>query len=216
MPSYPGVSQHVTRRLPRYYHHLTELEKSGAERISSREFAEMIGFTASQIRQDLNCFGGFGQQGYGYNVATLRAEIGRILCVDKTHPAIIIGAGHLGSALANNMKFSYCGFRLVGIFDVSPALIGREIGGWFVRDLTQLKNFCTEHSPLMAAICTPSRAVPELVSTLAVLGVRGFWNFSQCDILSFFAGDIVVENVQLSDSLMNLSFNLNSKLEDDM
>ena len=215
MPSYPGVSQHVTRRLPRYYHHLTELEKGGTERISSREFAEKIGFTASQIRQDLNCFGGFGQQGYGYNVATLRAEIGRILCVHKTHPAIIIGAGHLGSALASNMNFGYCGFHLVGIFDISPELVGREIGGQAVRGVAQLKDFCRERSPLLAALCTPSRAVPELVSTLAKLGVRGFWNFSQCDIMSFFSGDIVVENVQLSDSLMNLSFNLNNKLEDE-
>ena len=214
MPSYPGVSQHVTRRLPRYYHHLTQLEKNGAERISSREFAEMIGFTASQIRQDLNCFGGFGQQGYGYNVATLRAEIGRILCVDKTHPAIIIGAGHLGFALASNMKFGYCGFRLAGIFDVSPDLIGQEIDGCVVRDVSELESFCREHRPLIAAICTPSRVVAELVGTLAELGVRGFWNFTQCDISNFFAGEMVVENVQLSDSLMNLSFNLNSKLED--
>jgi len=214
MPSYPGVSQHVTRRLPRYYHHLTELEKSGVERISSREFAEMIGFTASQIRQDLNCFGGFGQQGYGYSVAILRTEIGRILCVDKSHPAIIIGAGHLGSALASNMNFNYCGFRLVGIFDADPKLIGQEIGNCIVRDIAQLKNFCTQYNPQIAAICTPSRAVPELVSTLADLRVRGLWNFSQCDIRSFFSGDIVVENVQLSDSLMNLSFNLNNKLEE--
>ena len=215
MPSYPGVSQHVTRRLPRYYHHLIQLEKNGTERLSSREFAAIIGFTASQIRQDLNCFGGFGQQGYGYNVSTLRAEIGRILCVDKAHPAIIVGAGHLGSALASNMKFAYCGFRLVGIFDISPELIGTELGGCTVRDIAQLNSFCSEYSPLIAAICTPSRAVPELVVTLAKLGVCGFWNFTQYDIKSFFAEDIVVENVQLSDSLMNLSFNLNSKLEDE-
>ena len=214
MPNYSDVSQHVIRRLPRYYHHLTELEKNGTERISSREFAEMIGFTASQIRQDLNCFGGFGQQGYGYNVAILRTEIGRILSVDKAHPAIIIGAGHLGFALASNMNFSYCGFRLVGVFDVAPELIGQEIGDCTVHDIAQLRSFCTQYKPQVAAICTPPSAVPELVSTLADLGVRGLWNFTQCDIQSFFSGDVVIENVQLSDSLMSLSFNLNSKLED--
>ena len=209
MPNYPGVSPLVTRRLPRYYHHLTELMKNGVQRISSREFADMIGFTASQIRQDLNCFGGFGQQGYGYNVSTLRTEIGRILSVDKEHCAIIIGAGHLGAALASNMNFEYCGFRLVGIFDKQSAAVGQIINGCTVLDISELQSFCTAHSPLVAVLCTPPGAVPELVKTLVGLGVKGFWNFSQCDVSPLLPEDIVIENVQLSDSLMNLSFHLN-------
>ena len=215
MPNYPGVSPLVTRRLPRYYHHLTELMKNGTERISSREFADMIGFTASQIRQDLNCFGGFGQQGYGYNVATLRAEIGRILCVDKKHPAIIIGAGHLGVALAANMNFDYCGFHLAGIFDVSPAAIGKVVNGCIVQDIANLGSFCARQKPLTAVLCTPPGAVPELVKNLVTWGVRGFWNFSQCDIGAFFSESVVIEDVQLSDSLMNLSFHLNEKFSDE-
>ena len=212
MPNYPGVSPLVTRRLPRYYHHLTELMKSGVERISSREFADMIGFTASQIRQDLNCFGGFGQQGYGYNVSTLRAEIGRILSVDKAHNAIIVGAGHLGVALASNMSFSNCGFRLVGIFDSSPAAVGKVINDCTVRNVSELESFCSEFKPLVAVLCTPPNAVPELVKKLVSLNVKSFWNFSQCDISTFLTSDIVVEDVQLSDSLMNLSFHLNERL----
>lgn len=212
MPYYPGVSPLVTRRLPRYYHHLTELMENGVERISSREFADMIGFTASQIRQDLNCFGGFGQQGYGYNVITLRTEIGRILSVDKSHPIIIVGAGRLGFALASNMNFQYCGFDLIGIFDVSPDIIGKVIGGITVRDISGLKDFCGEHNPLAAAICTPPNSVPELLKNLVEFGVLSFWNFSQFDIPNLFPDNIIVEDVQLSDSLMNLSFHLNEKL----
>lgn len=212
MPNYPGVSPLVTRRLPRYYRHLTELMKSGTERISSREFADMIGFTASQIRQDLNCFGGFGQQGYGYNVATLRAEIGRILSVDKSHPAIILGAGHLGVALANNMGFEQCGFRLAGIFDVNPAIVDQTIKGCVVRHTSELSAFCAEFHPQVCVLCTPPAVVPELVKNLVSYGVKSFWNFSQCDISTFYPNEIVVEDVQLSDSLMNLSFHLNEKL----
>jgi len=212
LPIYPGVSPLVTRRLPRYYRHLTELMKSGVERISSREFADMIGFTASQIRQDLNCFGGFGQQGYGYNVATLRAEIGRILSVDKSHGALILGAGHLGVALANNMGFEQCGFRLAGIFDVDSDIVGTTINGCVVRHISELEEFCAEQKPLVGVLCTPPTVVPELVKNLASFGVKSFWNFSQCDISTFYPNEIVVEDVQLSDSLMNLSFHLNETL----
>ena len=214
MPIYPGVSPLVTRRLPRYYRHLTELMKGGVERISSREFADMIGFTASQIRQDLNCFGGFGQQGYGYNVITLRTEIGRILSVDKSHNAIILGAGHLGVALANNMDFAQCGFRLAGIFDANPDVLGKTIKGCAVRDVCELPDFCAEHKPLVAVLCTPPGVVSELVKSMVDYGVKSFWNFSQCDISTLFPSKIVVEDVQLSDSLMNLSFHLNEKLSD--
>ena len=215
MPNYPGVSPLVTRRLPRYYRHLTELMKGGVERISSREFADMIGFTASQIRQDLNCFGGFGQQGYGYNVASLRAEIGRILSVDKGHNAIIIGVGHLGMALANHVNFGYCGFHLAGIFDIRLSVVGQTINGCVVRDVSELESFCRQHKPLAAVLCIPPGSVPELVGDLVRLGVKSFWNFSQCDISNLYPGQIVVEDVQLGDSLMNLSFHLNETLGGD-
>jgi len=213
MSNYPGVSPLVTRRLPRYYHHLTELMKNGVQRVSSREFADMIGFTASQIRQDLNCFGGFGQQGYGYNVSTLRTEIGRILSVDKEHGAIIIGAGHLGAALASNMAFGNCGFRLAGIFDNQPSVVGKTINNYTVRGVSELSGFCTEHRPLVAVLCIPPGAVPELAKSLVALGIKSFWNFSPCDISTLLPEGIVVENVRLSDSLMNLSFHLNETLD---
>jgi len=215
MPNYPDVSPLVTRRLPRYYRQLTELMRSGVERISSREFADMIGFTASQIRQDLNCFGGFGQQGYGYNVATLRAEIGRILSVDKGHRAIIVGAGHLGVALANHIKFDHCGFLLTGIFDIDPSVLGQTINGCLVRNVSELESFCAEYKPMVAVLCTPPSAVPELVKKLVSLDVKSFWNFSQSDVSTFYPDNIVVEDVQLSDSLMNLSFHLNEKLSEE-
>jgi len=188
--------------------------KNGIERISSREFADRIGFTASQIRQDLNCFGGFGQQGYGYNVASLRAEIGRILSVEKEHGAIILGAGHLGVALANHMDFESCGFRLVGIFDVHPPVVGQTTNGLVVRNVSDLESFCAQQKPMVAVLCTPRPAVPELVKNLVGFGVKSFWNFSQCDISTYYPDEIVVENVQLSDSLMTLSFHLNEKLNE--
>jgi len=214
MPSYPGVSPLVTRRLPRYYRHLTDLMKSGIERISSREFADRIGFTASQIRQDLNCFGGFGQQGYGYNVISLRNVIGRILSVDKGHGIIIMGAGRLGVALGSHMDFADCGFNLVGIFDAHPLVVGQTINGMVVRDVSDLESFCEQYRPLAAALCTPPEAVPELVKNLTTFGIKSFWNFTQCDISIYYPDEIVVEDVQLSDSLMTMSFNLNEKLSE--
>ena len=214
MPSYPGVSPLVTRRLPRYYRHLTDLMKNGIERISSREFADRIGFTASQIRQDLNCFGGFGQQGYGYNVISLRNVIGQILSVDKGHGIIIMGAGRLGVALGSHMNFDDCGFSLVGIFDSHPLVVGQTINSMVVRDISDLESFCKQHEPLAAALCTPPEAVPELVKNLTNFGVKSFWNFTQCDISIYYPDEVVVEDVQLSDSLMTMSFNLNERLNE--
>lgn len=214
MARYPGVSPLVTRRLPRYYRSLTELMHHGVERISSREFANLIGFTASQIRQDLNCFGGFGQQGYGYNVASLRAEIGRILSLDAKRPTVLLGAGNLGVALANHMEFEQCGFEIIGLFDTSPIIVGRKINRWVVHDTSELDAFCQEAHPVAAILCVPPAAVPELSKKLVELGIKCFWNFTQYDLSNLYRDEVLVEDVQLADSLMTLSFQVGERLEE--
>lgn len=205
------ISQAVIRRLPRYYRFLGELLKSGVVRISSRELSEKMGLTASQIRQDLNCFGGFGQQGYGYNIAELHEEIGKILGLDKLSDAILIGAGNLGRAVANHMDFGSRGFRLIGIFDQDPHLIGQRIKGIEVMDTDQIEPFCQAYHPVAAVLCIPKTATKDLSDRLIALGIKGFWNFSHYDLLDRHKG-IVVENVHMSDSLMTLSYELNEEL----
>jgi len=206
MPKYPNVSASVTRRLPRYYRFLNALEKQGVERISSKEFALIIGLTASQIRQDLNCFGGFGQQGYGYKVTLLRREIGRILALDNKIPAILLGAGNLGLAIAKHMDFEKDGFRLIGIFDKNPALTGKKIRDWHIRSTDELESFCAKYGPKIAALCIPAESATEIADDLVKWGITGFWNFSQCD-LSFCEQDkVFVESVHLGDSLMTLRY----------
>jgi len=214
MPKYPHVSASVTRRLPRYYRYLSALEKQGAERISSKEFANLINLTASQIRQDLNCFGGFGQQGYGYNVSALRGEIGRILALDNKIPAILLGAGNLGLAIANHMDFEQHGLTLIGIFDKSPGLTGKRIRDWHIRAIDELQNFCGEYKPKIAALCIPAEGAVEVADDLVKWGVTGFWNFSQCDLSLSEKDKAVVENVHLGDSLMTLRYYVN-QLETD-
>lgn len=213
MAKYPGVSPSVTRRLPRYYRFLGELMKKGVERISSREFAEIIGLTASQIRQDLNCFGGFGQQGYGYNVASLHNAIGNIMQLDQKTPAILIGAGNLGIAITRHMEFEKRGFQLLAIFDSNPEIIGRKIREWAVQDSAGLDAFCKEHQPKAAILCIPRTAAPAIVDQLVRGGVRGFWNFTHYDLTMVYGDSIAVENVHLGDSLMTLSFYVNELLE---
>lgn len=213
MPKYPNVSVSVTRRLPRYYRFLGELEEKGVDRISSREFAQIIGLTASQIRQDLNCFGGFGQQGYGYNVSVLRAEIGHILSLDKQMPAILLGAGNLGLAIANHMSFERRGFNLIGIFDNNPAIIGKKIRDWTVRDVSELEAFCKSDEPKAAVLCVPEYAAAELADNLVKWGVIGFWNFTHHDLSLVYGDKIAVENVHLGDSLMTLCYYVNEKNE---
>lgn len=207
MARYPGVSMSVIRRLPRYHRYLEELCEKDVERISSHELAELIGVTASQIRQDLNCFGGFGQQGYGYNVKNLYEQIGVILGVTNKKPAILVGAGNLGLALANHMHFEDRGFELIGIFDSDNRKIGIQIGDTAVQDVKRLKGFCQQHKPEVAVLTLPEEGVPELSQELVELGIKGFWNFSHYDMsLDFDPEKIIVENVHLADSLMTLSF----------
>jgi redox-sensing transcriptional repressor len=181
----------------------------GVERISSKEFAGIIGLTASQIRQDLNCFGGFGQQGYGYNVAALHTEIGRILSADQQTPAVLIGAGNLGSALAKQMDFRNRGFRLLGIFDNNPDVIGKRLQDWQIMDISALTPFCERYAPRVAILCIPKEVAKEICDQLVELGIQGFWNFSHYDIGNIYGGKVVVENVHLGDSLMTLSYLVN-------
>lgn len=203
------ISNSVIRRLPRYYRFLGELETGGYVRISSRELAEKMGLTASQIRQDFNCFGEFGQQGYGYNVKGLRDEIGKILGLDEQTPIILLGAGNLGRAIASHIDFQNKGFELVGIFDASPEIIGKKIGNMIVSDIAELENFCNKNHPVAAILCIPKDAAKSETDRLINLGVRAFWNFTHYD-LRVNHKDIAVENVHLGDSLSTLSYGLKS------
>lgn len=204
------ISISVIRRLPRYYRFLYDLKENGITRISSRELSDKMGLTASQIRQDLNCFGGFGQQGCGYPVEQLYNEIGKIMGMHEHTPAILIGAGRLGRTLATQMKFESKGVGLIGIFDNAPAIVGSTVGALTVKSTDELAAFCELNKPEMAIMCIPKEAAPTVVEKLISLGVRGFWNFSHYDI-NFAHPEAVVENVHLGDSLMTLSYRLNQE-----
>ena len=204
-----GVSISVIKRLPRYYRFLGELKENGVVRISSKDLSEKMGFTASQIRQDLNCFGGFGQQGYGYNIESLYNEIGNILGVNSNRKAILIGAGNLGKAVALHMSFEQRGFNVIGVFDRNKALSGQMLRGLPIRHTDGLYNFCKDNSPTVAVLCIPSVAAKELAPQLVELGIKGFWNFSHYDISADYP-DVAVENVHLSDSLMTLSYHVSN------
>ena len=207
-----NISMSVIRRLPRYYRFLRQLRETGVTRISSTELSVKLGLTASQIRQDLNCFGGFGQQGYGYIVDQLCLEIGNILGLKGGYKAILVGAGNLGQAIASHMNFTEDGFELAGIFDSSPFKIGNRIGKLEVSDTSELEAFCAEQKPTMAALCVPREAVEKLSDQLYQLGIRSFWNFSHYDI-SVKYPDVIVENVHLNDSLMTLCYRIHNAKE---
>ena len=209
-----NISNSVIRRLPRYYRFLGELEDQQLSKISSRELSERMHLTASQIRQDLNCFGGFGQQGYGYNVSELRKEIGRILGVDKHRKTILIGAGNLGTALAVHINFEKSGCSLIGIFDSNKKIVGNPLGKLTITDIDDLEKFCRENKPEVAVLCIPKSVTKEIVDRLAELGVRSFWNFSHYDI-NVEHKNIIVENVHLGDSLLTLSYGVNNNLDND-
>ena len=200
------ISQAVIRRLPRYYRYLGELLEHGVERISSNDLSRRMKMTASQIRQDLNNFGGFGQQGYGYNVKYLYTEIGKILGLEEDHHMIIIGAGNLGQALANYAAFEKRGFILKGIFDVNPRLQGVSIRGVPVRMLDELGEFVRENEVEIAALTIPKEKAIEVANILVENGVRAIWNFAHTDLN--LPEHIIVENVHLSESLMQLSYKI--------
>ncbi len=201
------VSDAVIRRLPRYFRYLRILIREGKMRVSSGELADMMHITASQIRQDLNCFGGFGQQGYGYNVSFLYAKICELLGVGAGISAVIIGAGDLGRALVRSSMFTKRGVDIVSLFDVNPSLIGREVGGVMIRSMTELENFCRQTRVDMAVLTLPKDQAEAVAERLIAAGIRGFWNFTGKE-LHYDDPEIAVEEVHLGDSLMSLNYRL--------
>ena len=207
-----NISQAVISRLPRYLRYLGELKDSNIERISSQELSELMNVTASQIRQDFNNFGGFGQQGYGYKVNFLYDEIAKILGINKTHHLIIVGAGNLGQALANYMNFERRGFHFTGIFDSNEALYGKKIRDMYVQPMENLKNFVKDNAIDIVVLTIPKTSAVKVAEELVSYGVKAFWNFAHVDLNV--PDDIVVENVHLSDSLMRLSYNITQSHEE--
>ena len=200
-----AVSGAVIRRLPRYYRCLEQLEAEGTVKISSRELARIMDLTASQIRQDLNCFGGFGQQGYGYSVSSLKGEVASILRLDGARKAILLGAGNLGKAIIGSLDFRASGFEMLAIFDTNEWIVGSEIKEYPVLSLDKLEEFCHQHHPVAAILCVPKEGAEQMVPRLVELGVRSFLNFSHYDIDIDYQ-NVAVENVYLADSLMTLSY----------
>lgn len=207
-----NISKSVIGRLPRYYRFLGMLLEEGYERISSSELSKRMGLTASQIRQDFNHFGGFGQQGYGYNVAQLRQNIGKIIGIDNYYKIILVGAGNLGRAIAQHLNFQKKGFRLVGIFDSDERLTGLDINNLAVRSFDDISSFCKNIKPDAAILCIPEKAGKSVTEKLVSCGISSFWNFSHYNITDDFP-DTIVENVHLNDSLMTLCYNITNSAE---
>lgn len=205
-----NISLPVIRRLPRYYRYLSTLKKNGVIRISSGELAAHMQLTASQIRHDLNCFGGFGQQGYGYNVSQLAAEIEKILYLDSRIDAIIIGIGNLGRALSSFLYDSK-GISIIGLFDRASREIMESNPSLNIMPMTELDSFCRERSPKIAILCIPGEHVQSVAEHLTELGIKGFWNFSQTDLV-LDENTASVENVHLIDSIMTLNYNVNTMI----
>ena len=203
------ISIAVIRRLPRYFRYLSDLIKLDIKRISSKELSERMGITASQIRQDLNCFGGFGQQGYGYNVESLYEEIGKILGTDKRFSCIIVGAGNMGNALANYENFKKRGFDILGIFDVDENKVGTHINNINVYHMDSLEEFIKSQKVDIAMLTVPNKRIIEVAEKITSLGIKGIWNFSPTDLR--LDNNTVVENVHLSDGLMVLGYRLREK-----
>lgn len=202
------VSNAIIRRLPRYRRYLNELRKQGVKKISSNELSELIGYTASQIRQDLNTFGGFGQQGYGYTVDSLFNEINRILGLDREYKTIVVGIGNLGQAITNYTYYYKIGFNIVGLFDVNPKLVGLSINDVLVRDFSEMSDFVKENNIDIAIICVNRENAQKVTNVLVDAGIEGIWNFAPLDL--DVPEHVAVENVHLSDSLHTLSFMIRS------
>lgn len=202
----------VIKRLPKYYRYLTTMQRNGVEKVSSSELARIMGTTASQVRQDFNCFGGFGQQGIGYKVDTLQSEVSKLLFGDNGEKlsTILLGVGRLGNAVSSFLTRDVNGYRLLAAFDVREDVIGTEMNGVPVRHIRDLAEFCNANHPQVAVLCIPRESAAELSSTLVSLGIKGFWNFSHYD-LSVDYSDIIVENVHLGDSLMSLGYRMRNE-----
>lgn len=199
------VSSAVIRRLPRYYRHLNDLYLAGVERISSNALGKSMGLTASQIRQDLSCFGEFGQQGYGYNVENLRGEISDILGMNRGHSAVILGAGNLGRALMENFHFERSGVLLSAAFDVKPDIVGRKLSGVPVYHVDQLEEYLELHPASIGVLTVPRGVANAIAGRLVAAGVKGIWNFTNIE-LTVDAPGVVLENVHFADSLLALSY----------
>ncbi len=202
----------VIKRLPKYYRYLTTMQRNGVEKVSSSELARIMGTTASQVRQDFNCFGGFGQQGIGYKVDTLQSEVSKLLFGDNGEKlsTILLGVGRLGNAVSSFLTRDVNGYRLLAAFDVREDVVGTEMNGVPVRHIRDLADFCNANHPQVAVLCIPRESAAELSSTLVSLGIKGFWNFSHYD-LSVDYSDIIVENVHLGDSLMSLGYRMRNE-----
>lgn len=207
------ISKAVIRRMPRYYRYLEELKNKGVERISSSELSDLMHVTASQIRQDLNNFGGFGQQGYGYNVDFLYDEIGKILGISSIHSMILVGVGNLGHAITNYVKFSAKNFKIIGLFDINPALIGQEVSGEKIQNYDKIPEFLSHNEVDIAVLTIPKDDAQEVCNDIVKCGVKAFWNFTHIDLNV--PDDVVVENVHLFDSLMLLSYHMTESLGGD-
>ena len=206
------VSTAVIRRLPRYYRQLSELQDAGVVRISSSALGKSMGLTASQIRQDLFCFGGFGQQGYGYKVESLKEEIGEILGISRGHTLVVLGTGNLGRAIIENFRFSANGFRVLAAFDINPQVVGTQIAGIPVYHADQMEAFVAEHNVSEGMLTVPISAAQEMGDRLAAAGVRGIWNFTNYEI-TYDPEKVVVESVHFSDSLLTLSYMISQREE---
>lgn len=202
------VPEVVVKRLPRYYRYLDDLLKNKVYRISSAELSKKMNVTASQIRQDFNYFGGFGQQGFGYSVQMLHNEIGEILGLNKGLKTILVGAGNLGKALANHAKFEKRGFHMIGAFDVSPEIVGKKIKDITIMDYSEMEVFVKENNPDIAILTVSQKNVKEVVKHLEEIGIRAVWNFSYTE---FESDKMIIENVHLSDSIMMLSYKLHNE-----
>lgn len=202
----------VIKRLPKYYRYLTTMQRNGVEKVSSSELARIMGTTASQVRQDFNCFGGFGQQGIGYKVDTLQSEVSKLLfgANGEKLSTILLGVGRLGNAVSSFLTRDVNGYRLLAAFDVREDVVGTEMNGVPVRHIRDLAEFCNANHPQVAVLCIPRESAAELSSTLVSLGIKGFWNFSHYD-LSVDYSDIIVENVHLGDSLMSLGYRMRNE-----
>ncbi len=205
------ISDAVVRRLPKYYRYLSELEAAGIERVSSSRMSTDMNLNASQIRRDLNCFGGFGQQGYGYQVSRLKQEIMKILGIGSSYKAIIVGAGNIGQALLKYRNFDEEGYHIVAVFDAEPALIGRDVGGLTIRPMNELAEFMRGNVVDIGIIAVPKTYAQQLADDLVSMGVRGLWNFAPVDVEA--RKGISVENVHLSDSLYILSYHMRENNE---
>ncbi|MFV0414248.1 MAG: redox-sensing transcriptional repressor Rex [Oscillospiraceae bacterium] len=201
------ISLPVIKRLPKYYRYVSNMKRNNIVTVSSSELASMMGTTASQVRQDFNCFGGFGQQGIGYNVESLCHELESLLFSGKELTTILIGTGKLGRAISHFLAADAQGYRLMAAFDASPAEIGSDLGGLTVQDVSTLAEYCQKNRPQVAVLCIPTEGARQLAPTLLNLGVKGFWNFSHYD-LSTSQQNVVVENVHLGDSLTSLGFQI--------